>query len=69
MKFTQVYELTYDHQYDGQNYGLFSTVERAELFLRDVLKIKIEDVFITHFGAIRIYGDRKEYRLEQKVVL
>lgn len=29
----KVYEVTYDHQWQGMNYGLFSTFEKAETFL------------------------------------
>jgi hypothetical protein len=62
----KVYELKYDHQMEPRDYGLFSTLEKAEDFMRKALHVKTEDVRLygnEYSGYTWIYGN---YRLKQR---
>ncbi len=37
----KVFEIIYDHQYQGHSYGLFSTLEKAEKFLKECCMVDV----------------------------
>jgi hypothetical protein len=57
MEITEIFEVTYDHQWQGQNFGLFSKLEKAIAFLKnrgvDVSELK-ESCGVYIFGDYRI---------------
>lgn len=38
----RVYEVIFDHQYQGENYGIFSSLQKAEDFLKTYCLVKID---------------------------
>lgn len=61
----KVYHLTYNHQYDPGDYGLFSTKEKAEAFLKDNLGVDVTQV--RSYGT-NVWTYPRGYRIEEKVV-
>lgn len=62
---TEVFELTLDHQMQPQNYGLFSSLAKAEEYLKETLHVDIEKKSVYWGGGRVIYGD---YVITRKVV-
>lgn len=61
----KVYHVTFEHQIEPGDYGLFSTLEKAEAFLQNHLKVDVSQVRI--YGSIvRSYPGG--YMITEKVV-
>jgi len=62
----KVYHLTYDHQLEPQDYGLFNSLEKAENYLKNTLRVDVSSPTVYYEGILRIY--KGEYRIEEKRV-
>lgn len=62
-----VYEVIYDHQYEGRSYGLFSTLDKAKSFLKKTLNVDLLSEKSYNDGKIIIYENN--YRIEEKTVV
>jgi len=62
----KIYHLTYDHQYQGADYGLFKSLAAAEEYLKNHLKVNIVERRSYYDNTVFIYADG--YRIEEKSV-
>jgi len=62
----EVYELRRDHQMQPMDYGLFSSLEKVENYLKTVLHVDIEKKSVYYEGRMIFYGD---YVITRKDVL
>lgn len=62
----KVYHVTFSHQIEPGDYGLFSTLEKAEAYLRDHLKVDVTQVRTYGNSTSRFYPGG--YQIEEKTV-
>ena len=60
----EVYEVEFCNQREPMNYGLFSSLAKAEQYLRDTLKVDTTKV-LKYYNAWMYDGD---YRIERRYV-
>ena len=62
------YNVSFDHQIEPQDFGSYSTLEKAEKILED-MDIDISKPRVYSRGTIRIYGSiQGDYLIEEKII-